>query len=147
MDVYKGVSDFLSGDVESFGEIGYRVQDSQLLVFPTKKVSSDSAELIAGKHFGDMIKYLRDLPSKPLVIFDLPPAFASDDAMLSLDLLDGYVLVVDSGRTNSRQVKDSIVMLQPTPCLGTILNRYKGGIADSYGYGYGYSNYSKYYSD
>jgi protein-tyrosine kinase len=28
-------------------------------------------------------------------------------------------------------------MLSPTPCLGTILNRYRGGFFDAYGYGYG----------
>ena len=34
-------------------------------------------------------------------------------------------------------------MLDPVPCLGTVLNRYAGGILDAYGYGSSY--YDSYY--
>jgi hypothetical protein len=29
-------------------------------------------------------------------------------------------------------------MFEPTPCIGTVLNKYRGGFIDSSGYGYGY---------
>jgi protein-tyrosine kinase len=61
--------------------------------------------------------------------------------------MDGYVLIIDSGVTTRRQVQDTMVMLEPTPCIGTVLNRYRGGLTDSYGYGYGYSAYGRYYSE
>jgi hypothetical protein len=55
------------------------------------------------------------------------------------------MMVVDAGRTNRRQITDALEMLHPAPCLGTILNRYKGGILDTYGYSYG--NYASYYDN
>ena len=58
--------------------------------------------------------------------------------MITLERLDGYLLVVDSGKTSAKQVAHAIQLLEPTPCLGTILNRYQGGLADHYGYNYGY---------
>src|SRR3546814_2174061 len=81
-----------------------------------------------------MIEALRERSEAATILFDLPPAFASDDAMIILEQLDGYVLVVDSGKTTRRHVQDVLGMLQPTPCIGSILNRYRGGLGDSYGY-------------
>jgi protein-tyrosine kinase len=65
--------------------------------------------------------------------------------MISLEHLDGYLLVVDSGKTTRKHVQDVLAVLHPTPCIGSILNRYNGGFADSYGYGYGGPDYGKYY--
>ena len=95
--------------------------------------------------FAQMIDIFRNRSDAAIILFDLPPAFASDDAMISLELLDGYVLVVDSGKTTRKHVEDVLAVLHPTPCVGTILNRYSGGFADSYGYGYGGPDYGKYY--
>ena len=67
--------------------------------------------------------------------------------MLIMKELDGYILVAESGVSTKRQIREVIRLLEPAPCFGTILNRYQGGFADSYGYGYGYgsSNYAGYY--
>ena len=45
--------------------------------------------------------------------------------------------VVDHGTTTRKQLTQTIELLDPAPCLGTVLNRYQGGFADPYGYGYG----------
>jgi protein-tyrosine kinase len=71
--------------------------------------------------------------------------FADDDAMIIAEHLDAYLLVVDAGKTTKNQVKDALAMMQPSTCLGTVLNRYRGGLADPYGYGYGYGAYQEYY--
>ena len=102
-----------------------------------------SAELLAGESFARFAAGLRALPSDSIVLCDLPPVFAGDDAMITLERLDGYLLVVDSGKTTVKQVAHAIQLLEPTPCLGTILNRYQGGLADHYGYNYGYGGGDK----
>lgn len=139
----KGVSDFLSG-AASLSDLGVRIEGSDLVIIPTHTASSDSAEAIAGPRFEQLIAALRDQDSQCVVIFDLPPVFANDDAALTLGLLDGYVIVVDSGKTSKRQLTDAIAMLDPVPCLGAVLNRYAGGILDTYGYGSSY--YDGYYA-
>ena len=145
MQVKRGVSDFLAGEVSDLASIGSRINDSQLVLFPTKQVAKKTAELLSGPIFEKLIADLRQNTGDAVVFFDLPPAFANDDAMLILEHLDAYVMVVDSGKTNAKQVQDVLAMLNPVPCIGTVLNRYNGGFADDYGYGYGSSAYAKYY--
>ena len=143
LEVERGVSDFLKGTVTALTDIGMRINDLPLVVFPTR-VESKSAHYLARDTFARLIDMLRKVEPSPIVVFDLPPVFANDDAMICAEALDGYVLVVNSGKTNRRQIMDSIEMLQPAPCLGTIMNRYEGGVLDPYGYGSG--KYNQYYS-
>ncbi|MEH6757973.1 MAG: CpsD/CapB family tyrosine-protein kinase [Parasphingorhabdus sp.] len=145
LDVNRGISDFLTGDVSDLPSIAIRIEGSNLTLFPTKRVSNNTAELVSGTNFDHLINSLREQTGQSIILFDLPPAFANDDTMLILEKLDSYIMVVDSGETNRRQVQDMLVMLDPVPCAGTILNRYRGGFGDSYGYGYGASSYTKYY--
>ena len=145
MQVKRGVSDFLTGEASDLTSIGSRIDDTQLVIFPTKRVAKNTAELLSGPIFEQFVADLRQDTGDAVVFFDLPPAFANDDAMLILEQLDAYVMVVDSGKTNAKQVQDVLAMLNPVPCIGTVLNRYNGGFADNYGYGYGASAYAKYY--
>ena len=142
----RGVESFLEGNVIDLTEIGHRIEGTNLGLFPSVRRTSNTAELLAGDRYTQMIENLRGRCEASTILFDLPPAFASDDAMISLSQLDGYILVVDSGKTTRRHILDVLAMLSPTPCLGTILNRYSGGLGDSYGYGYGGPDYGKYYN-
>jgi protein-tyrosine kinase len=138
-----GVADFLEGRIQDLSEVGIRIEGAPLGIFPTGELSGNSAECLTTSQFNSMMQQLRDNADNAIVLFDLPPVFASDDAMISIEALDGYLLVVDSGTTSRRHITDAMDMLRPSPCLGTILNRYKGGMTDPYGYGGG--AYSKYY--
>lgn len=140
-----GLSEYLLGERDDLSEIGLRVEGTNLVIFPTHPVSVDTAQAVAGERFGQLMKAMRDQPDGAVVIVDLPPVFANDDAVLSARLLDGYLMVVDSGKTSRRQLADAMEMLSPVSCLGTVLNRYAGGFLDSYGYGS--APYDRYYSD
>lgn len=141
----RGIESYLEGDISDLSDVGHRIEGTKLGVFPTVRRTRNTAELLAGERFAQMVGTLRNRSEASIVLFDLPPAFANDDAMISLSALDGFVLVVDSGKTTRRHVQDVMSMLYPTPCIGSILNRYRGGLGDSYGYGYGGPNYGKYY--
>jgi len=142
----RGIESYLEGAVEDLRDVGHRIEGTKLAVFPTVRRTRNTAELLAGERFAQMIDTLRNRSEASVILFDLPPAFASDDAMISLAQLDAFVLVVDSGKTTRRHVQDVMSMLYPTPCIGSILNRYRGGLGDSYGYGYGGPDYGKYYA-
>ena len=143
LTVEKGVDAFLRGEVQSLQEIALRLDDLPLVLVPTNQVTSGSEEYVSGPAFARLIELLRAKSQNAVVLFDLPPVFASDDAMICIEALDGYIMVVDSGSTTRRQLQEAIEMLQPSPMLGSVLNRYKGGLLDSYGY---YSHtYDRYY--
>jgi len=138
----RGVSDFLRGDA-TLQDIAVHVAGLPLTVLPTQVVTHESAELLVGDRFISLIGALRRQAANAVVLVDLPPVFANDDAMLSIGQLDGYILVVDSTETSKAHVQDAMAMLDPARCLGTVLNRYTGRMFEKYGYGS--SAYMKYY--
>lgn len=128
---------YLRGEEEDWTKAIYRINDTGLFILPSVASLAGSSELLSGSKFANLIAGLRALPDEFTIVCDLPPVFANDDAMLCTRELDGYLMVVEHGRTTAMQVKESIALLEPSECLGTILNRYQGGFADDYGYGYG----------
>ena len=141
------VNDFLTGKTNDLVEIGIRIKDTSVAVFPAIKTRTPPVELLAGDRLGQLIATLRSTYETGIVLVDLPPVFADDDAMIIAEQLDAFLLVVDAGRTTSTQVKEALAMMHPTPCIGSVLNRYRGGLGDPYGYGYGSGAYSSYYDE
>ncbi|QDZ08039.1 CpsD/CapB family tyrosine-protein kinase [Sphingomonas panacisoli] len=133
----KGLSDYLEGKIDNPRDIACRINESKLVIVPTIRSEAPSSELLASDRFRSFIEQLRAMPQDVLMIFDLPPVFADDDAIMCMEYLDAYLLVVDHGVSTARQIEETVRLLHPAPCLGTVLNRYKGGFADPYGYGYG----------
>lgn len=133
----RDLSQYLRGELPDWRSAVVRIADSDLYVLPCVKRRRGSGELLTSHRFEELVAGLRALPPEIVVICDLPPVFASDDALLTASHLDAYILVVEYGRNTEGQVRESMAMLSPTPCLGTILNRYRGGFFDAYGYGYG----------
>jgi len=140
-----GLERYLAGEVEHLSGLAYRLKDQRLLIFPSRPPSASSAELLATKSCAALVEAAATRPG--ISIFDLPPAFANDDAAILAAKLDGYLLVIEDGRTTKKQVQDALQVLPAGKCVGTILNRYKGGIfAEDYGYGYGQQDaYSGYF--
>lgn len=137
VEAEQGVSDYLEGKVDDAETLPLRINETQLAIVPTMTSRSSSSQLIASPRFRDLMERLRMMSNDSIIICDLPPVFANDDAMLCMQYLDAYLLVVDHGMSTSRQLEEAIRLLNPIPCLGTVLNRYQGGFADPYGYGYG----------
>lgn len=131
------IPSFLRGETQDWTQTIYRVGDTDLYIMPSEGRLRGSSEMLSSAAFGTLMAGLRTLPPEVIVLCDLPPVFASDDALLTAEHLDSHLLVVQYGRNNATQVRETLRLLEPLPCLGTVLNRYKGGIFDSYGYGYG----------
>ena len=137
----RGIADLLEGEEDDVANVAQSIGDTGLTVVPTFLRSVNSAELLAGERFANVMKKLREVSNNVLVICDLPPLFVSDDALLAAQHLDGVLLVVEQGVTTKKQVQASLQMLYPTRIYGTVFNRYSGGFADPYGYGGAYGGY------
>ena len=140
----RGLGLFLEGKLNDLREVGRQVGDNGFAFFPCFASMDRSAELFAGNHFKALVAAMRALPDNAIVLCDLPPAFANDDTAVICEHIDAYLMVVEQGVTTKKQIVGVREMLQPTPCLGSVLNRYDGGWSDPYGYGYG-DTYAKYY--
>jgi len=124
---------------------GYALEGERLVILPTTPGPIRSAELLAGRRAQALFQAMRGADDTDLFIVDLPPVFANDDAVTALARLDGYVVVVEEGRTTTREVKDVVSLLGFDRLAGVILNKYRGGMVSE---GYGVDNYyaAGYYS-
>ena len=147
MEIEHGLESLLRDESFPMAEVGRRVSGTNLAVFPTIREMRGSTALIQSEKFGSLMAEARKFGKNRIVICDLPPVLAGDDAMLSVQNLDAYLMVAAADKTTARQVTESLALLDGTPCLGSILNRYSGGVFDTYGYGAYSDKYSQYYSE
>jgi len=123
----------------------YTLEGENLIILPTTPGPIRSAELLAGAQAQALFSAMRASNEKSIFIVDLPPVFANDDAVTAMAQLDGYVVVVEEGRTTTREVKDVVGLLGFERLAGVVLNKYRGGLVSE---GYGVDNYyaAGYYS-
>ena len=144
-----GLERFLTGETDDLSKIGRHVEGTNLALYPCFTNDLDTMPLLASDRFAAFIASLRALPEDHLVLFDMPPVFANDDAMVVASQIDAYLMIIEQGRNSQKQVQDAIRLLDPSECIGPVLIRDDGGVGDPYGYGYacgGYGKYSDYFS-
>ena len=112
-----------------------------LFMLPAGKIPPNPAEIIGS----DMAEYMMDvLKSKyEFIVVDTPPVLPASDAMLMAPRTDGTILVVHSGTTNKKIIKEVVEKFRTAklPVLGVVLNR-----VDVKKGGYYYKYYQKYYT-
>jgi Mrp family chromosome partitioning ATPase len=139
-----GIHDFLTGEQPDIAQVARRINDERLVVVPGYKRDVATGELLTSTNGTRLFEGLRALPKSAIAIIDMPPIFADDDAVIIGQHLDGFILVVEDGKSTRKQVQETIRLLSPTPFMGAVLNRYRSQLfADEYGYGfaYGYGGY------
>ena len=144
----RGLESYLQGEEANLAQVGWRVVGTNLSIFPTVAPIADVAGALRGARFEGLIASFKAKAASPrIVLCDLPPVFVGDDAMTVAKHLDGYIHVVGSGTSTTRQFEELRRLLKDTHCLGTVLNRYIGGPFDPYGYGGNSKAYDGYFSD
>lgn len=83
------------------------------------------AELLGTRAMDDLITEMKS--RYDIIIFDAPPILLVADAQILSSKSDGTILVVNSGKTEKKNVIRAIGLLQTSKAnvLGTILNNYK----------------------
>jgi protein-tyrosine kinase len=95
-----------------------------------------ASELIQDPEFPNALGSLRDLLQPDVVIFDTPPALASDDVLSLASEIDAAILVTDGTRTTPEDIRACERLFKDRlPILGTVLNRAQDRALDRYAYG------------
>ncbi len=96
----------------------------RLVILPAGKGSEDvSSELLTLPKMTELINDIKSRYQSRIILFDLPPLLASDDAMLFMPNYDSALLVVEDGKTSPDAVSRSLSLLHETNVLGTVLNK------------------------
>jgi protein-tyrosine kinase len=95
----------------------------RLVIAPTTRPVDNSSELLASERAHALVsEFARRYPAR-IVIYDLPPVLATDDALAFLPNIDAVLLVMRDGQTLERDVQRTLELIQSKPLLGTVLNR------------------------
>lgn len=105
-----------------------------LLVLPARGPVDHSSELIGSAKARALFRELKERYANRIVVYDLPPLLASDDALTFVPQVDAALIVVGEGRARREDVAHCIDMLKGTPILGTVLNGSRSERSAEYAY-------------
>ena len=140
----KGISTILTGGDKLDDALQVYAAQPNLAVLSSGPVPPNPAELIASD---GMAVLCRELVKRfEHVIIDSPPVLAVTDATILAGLVDGVVLVAESGRTHRAGLMRTRAVLENAGAriLGVVLNKLDLRREGYYGYGDGYYYYSHY---
>ena len=141
----KGVSTVLAGS-DQLADALQQFEESNLWIFPSGPIPQNPAELVGSDRMAEICAELsKDFEH---IIIDSPPVLAVTDATIMAGLVDGVVLIAESGRTHRAGLMRTRAILESAGAriLGVVLNKLDLRRDGYYGYGYGYhySQYGKY---
>ena len=117
-----GLQHYISKQVP-LDEVLFNPGIDRLVVLPGGKPNNRSSELLASHKVVELTReVIARYPSR-IVIFDLPPVLATDDALTILPHLDSCLLVVEEGHAKRNEVRRAIELLDEFNLIGTVLNK------------------------
>ena len=146
VDNQKGLSTILTGSTTLDEALQEYEAVPNLWLLPSGPVAPNPAELLGSDTMGSLCSELAERFEH--VILDSPPVLAVTDATILAGLVNGVVLVAESGKTHRAALLRTRAVLENTGAriLGVVLNKFdlrQQGYYSSYGYYY-YSRYGKY---
>lgn len=107
-------------------------------------IPPNPSELLGSERMRELLQEAREIYD--YVLIDLPPVLPVADALVLGAMVDGVVLVIDSGEVKVDLARDVKKQLQHAGAniLGVVLNKVR---SEHHGYGYGYGYYYYYGSD
>jgi Mrp family chromosome partitioning ATPase len=119
------LADWLSGDQPLEGHF-LRLGGNLALGLNGAPVDDPSAVLLAPQT-ADALDQAAASLQPDVMLFDLPPALAGDEAAAILPQVDAVLMVVDATRTTAAEIKAAERALQGlAPLIGVVLNRAEG---------------------
>jgi Mrp family chromosome partitioning ATPase len=88
---------------------------------PCARPVADSSEHLAG--LAGFVRELKGRYRNRIVLFDMPPLLATDDALSFLPFVDCALLVVQESKTRSEDVAESLDLIGPDRLLGSVMNK------------------------
>lgn len=128
------LSQFFQGDLEPH-EVLFATSVDGLVISGNHESVSSASELLASPRLDDLIRHIRRRSPGALVLFDLPPALSTDEALVVAPRTDAMFLVVSEGVTRRDGLARSVDLLSDFNVAGIIMNRSSESLGSDY-YGY-----------
>ena len=127
-----GIGDYLNGDTP-IEDILFSPGIDRLVVLPGRESIMNSAETLRSPKMVNLVAELQNRYPDRLVICDLPPMLATDDALTFAPYVHAMLMVAESGSTRRDDLERSLEVLKDVPLLGTVLNKSEAAPHKYYG--------------
>jgi protein-tyrosine kinase len=129
--------DFFEGRLDTPDDLFMSIGVENLLIAGNLTPTQNSAELLASTHLEELLAFIRNSTTSPLILMDLPPVLSPDDTLVVAPRIDALLLVASEGVTLREDLQQASTMLADFPIAGLVLNR-STDYSQRYAYGYGY---------
>jgi capsular exopolysaccharide synthesis family protein len=118
----RGLAAYLD-DKSDLSNILWDVGIENLAVLASRDRIANSSEHLTSKRMRHLITSFESASPKPIIIFDLPPVLAADDAVAVSPFIDGMLVVVSEGGTTRDNLNQALDMLRDANIIGLVLNK------------------------
>jgi Mrp family chromosome partitioning ATPase len=129
-----GIEDCLRGEAQLPDALVAVEGYPGLMLLPARGQVEHSSELISSASARALFRKIKDRYTNRIVIYDLPPVLATDDAISFMPQVDAALMVVGDGRTRREDLLRCLELLRGTPILGTVLNGSRSERSAEYAY-------------
>lgn len=126
-----GIDDYLLHGA-SLSDVMINPGIERLVVIPAREVVMNSSELLATPAMGNLVQELKSRYPSRMVLFDVPPLLASDDALSFSPHIDAFLVVLRESKTTKDEVEHALQLIKNVELLGTVLNGSQEKIATYY---------------
>lgn len=131
-----GLFDVLSrGDLE-LSDVLLRTNVPKLTVLPAGTIRQQASEKLASEAMRRLTHELATRYRDRIVLFDCPPILANSGATALAPAVGQTVMVVEAARTTRETVQHALLMMDPNPITGLILNKTREARAGGHYYNY-----------
>jgi Mrp family chromosome partitioning ATPase len=119
-----GLQEYLVGQDTDLAGLFVNPGIERLAVLLSGEPLERSSDLLASPRGIELFAELRGrTPDRSIVVVDLPPLLAADDALAVAPMLDALLLVVAEGEAERDALLDAGPMLDAFNLIGTVLNK------------------------
>ena len=137
LDEKKGLSDYLSGEVNSLSEILLTTNIPKLTFLPAGKQHHLTSELFSSDLLNNLFCELSDRYSDRIIIIDSSPVLHTNEANILARKVGQIVFVIEQNRTTQSEVKQALSQFDDNSVIGIVMNKSRGSDSSSvYGYYY-----------
>ncbi len=104
-------------------EILFTPSIERLVVLPGREAIQNSSEMLRSPKMVALVNELKHRYPDRLIVFDLPPILAADDALSFAPYTDSMLLVAEAGGTSRDDLQKALEVLKSVPVIGTVLNK------------------------
>ena len=110
-------------DNRPLSEIMVWPQIEKLTVISGETTVVDSSEILGSPRMGELVTDMKTRYDNRYILFDTPAVLNKADAIQFAPLVDGILVVVQSGRTKPQEIAKAVAMLPKEKLAGFVLNR------------------------